>query len=207
MSRFAAATLALSLAAGCAETSAVTRVADETQLTSEQADRIIAAYEQRRSRGLADANDPLRNPKSNDDLLEILRRDQVDLFAAGVRWAEGKTDRTTRQLAAQIQIAWGEALEILATLLSRSTVDLRDELARIDRKATVRALKDDERGRRERVARELQDLAGIEAALRKRAQRHLARGLAEAEELMKVAPTLTRRTASRRTTIISRRTG
>jgi len=186
-------TLALSFAlgiavAGCATTSAVTRTADEAQLSSEEADRIIKAYEERRTRGLAPANDPLHQPKSNEDLLEILRRDQTDLFADGVKWAEGKTDPKTQTLAAQIEISWGEALGMLAELLERATVELRQEAALYEYKGAVRVLKPTERTRRERVAAQLKELAGIESALRKQAQRHLAKGLAEAEQLMKSAP-------------------
>ena len=65
-----------------------------------------------------DPNNPLREPKSLDDVLEILKSDELDLFPAGVSFASKQPGVQAKALAAQIELAWGEAELTLADLFS-----------------------------------------------------------------------------------------
>jgi hypothetical protein len=176
-------------ASACAETSATERAVDRNQLTSAQAERLISAYVERRSlREVATAGDPLRAPKSEEDLLAILRKDQIDLFPAAIEWATAHPTPSSTMLQAQTELAWGEALEILADFLERSTKDLHKEAERLDRRAARQALNDKEKARRERVGKILHDIGEIDAALENASGRHLATGSELAQKLVESAP-------------------
>ena len=95
-------------------------------LTVEEAERIV-----REARGAfahPDSQNPLRQPKSLDDVLAILRTDQIDLFAAGVAFAEKDASPRAKALQAQIEIAWGENQRIVAQLLDGLSGELREEI-------------------------------------------------------------------------------
>lgn len=82
------------------------------------------------------SEESLKAPANLDDVEAILKRDQINLFAAGVAFAAGKPDVRAMALHGQIELAWGEALYILAELestiyneLSRSARGLELKLA------------------------------------------------------------------------------
>jgi hypothetical protein len=179
--------VALGAMGGCASSSAAIRAADRAQLSVEDAERIIAAYEARQTPP-ATADARLRSPSTLDDLEAILRRDEVSLFAVGVEWAKAHPSPKVDVLRAQIELAWGEALEQLATLLDRARRDLDAEYHALEHKGAVRALTEQERTRRERLVGLHRELEEIEAALRARAIGHLDQGAALVRTLLGSRP-------------------
>jgi len=93
-------------------------------LRIDEARAIVADLEKRQA--AASPDDPLRNPRGVDDILEILRRDQIDLFGAGVALAKRLSDPQATALQGQIELAWGEALLIVGELLDDVGVRMRE---------------------------------------------------------------------------------
>jgi len=174
--------------AGCATGSSVERVAEKSQLTAAQAEQLVSAYEQRRALRVASANDPMHQPKNDEDLLTILKRDQIDLFPDGVRWAKANPSPRATALGAQTQIAWGEANQILGDLLAKASESLHQEDVALERKAAARPLSSEESARKKRLTTLLEELGGIEKALEKVGAQHLAEGVSEAQQLIATAP-------------------
>ena len=111
---------------GCATTPAVGRAMRASDLSLEQAQDIISAYEHRREFRHAEvASDPLGAPKSLDDVLNILRRDQLAFFPEAMKFLATQQGPSSLALRAQIELAWGEAQIILDEMLTRATVRLR----------------------------------------------------------------------------------
>lgn len=84
-------------------------------------------------------NDPLHEPKSLDDVLEILRRDQSELFGGGVSYASKHKGAKPEALHAQLELAWGEANVILAELLWENAARLRPVAQRLEVRAAASA--------------------------------------------------------------------
>lgn len=157
-----------------------------TALTVEEAERIV-----REARGAfahPDSDNPLRNPKSLDDVLAILRTDQIDLFAAGVAFAEKDPSPRAKALQAQIEIAWGENQRIVAQLLDGLSGDLREEVLELRESEAAGKLSPAEAERTQRLEALLADEAPLVPALSKLAPTHLAKGRVLAETLVSQAP-------------------
>jgi len=63
------------------------------------------------------ADHALRQPKSLDDVIAILKLDQVNLFPYGVARADREQGVAAAALGAQIELAWGEAYVVLLEVL------------------------------------------------------------------------------------------
>ncbi len=63
------------------------------------------------------ADDPLRKPSSLDDVLQILKLDQRNLFSAAVDFAKKEDSLEAKAMVAQIELAWGESYAILMDVL------------------------------------------------------------------------------------------
>lgn len=174
--------------AGCAGSPAVTRAADSSDLTVEEAHRLVTAYEQRRATRAQSANDPLRNPKSLDDVLEVLRRDQIDLFPESVKFATGQQGAQALALRAQIELAWGEGQHILADLLHRASHNLRTQAGLLERKGHTTELSAAEKQELQTLQSTLRDLAGIGDALTRVGGQHIAQGATLARLVIDQAP-------------------
>lgn len=70
-------------------------------------------------------DEPLRAPKSLEDVDAILRRDRIDLFGGAVHYALESEDSRAFALQGQIHLAWGEALLVLADLLNDAAARVR----------------------------------------------------------------------------------
>lgn len=89
-----------------------------------EADAALVFDELRASVRKENPIDVLRSPKSLDDVLEILRRDQIDLFADGIAFAQKDTSQWARVLEAQLELAWGESMVMVAQLLERQFAEV-----------------------------------------------------------------------------------
>lgn len=94
-------------------------------MSVEDAEKIVA--EARKQLRENEGANPLRNPKTIDDLLAILQSDQIDLFAPGVKLANSMQDRKAKVIAAQMELAWGENERIVAQIVDMFASDLREE--------------------------------------------------------------------------------
>lgn len=188
--RFALGLGALALGA-CATTTepAVARVVAGAQMSQLQADRVISAYHQRHDiRELTVEGDPLAQPKSLDDVLEILRRDQISLFPAGAKFAASQEGLRAKVLHAQIELSWGEGQRILSDLLFSATANMRETLHDLQHRDQAGKLNEAEKKELTSTAEALSELDEIELALASKGAEHLAAGVALAKQIQASAP-------------------
>ncbi|MGZ6142224.1 MAG: hypothetical protein ACXWLM_02745 [Myxococcales bacterium] len=121
---------------------------------------------------------PLREPKSLDDVLEILKLDELDLFPAGAAFALRQEGPEAKALGAQIELAWGEAELTLAEVFSQAAGTLQQEL---------RAAQAAGRSTGELRAR-LDTNRVVADALLRLAAEHTADGAAHARAIIAAAP-------------------
>ena len=157
-----------------------------TTLTVEQADRIV--NEARAALARPDAQNPLRTPKSLDDVLAILRSDQIDLFDAGVTFAAKDGSPKAKALQAQTEIAWGENQRIVAQILDSLSSELREEVLELRELEAAGKLDAAENERVQRLETLLASQTALVPALSKLAPTHLAKGRVLAESLVNEAP-------------------
>lgn len=181
----AAATAASLLA--CSSTSAVIRVTDSRNLSLSEAQTVVTAFQERRAAAAA-SNDPLAQPKSLDDVTEILKRDELTLFPAGVAFASKDQSVKGKTLLAQIELAWGEAQHMLSDLLDRATYQLKNEHQSLTRRASSRALTEQETARLKALDDTLLDVAGVSEALTRLGDEHIGKGIEVAKGLIASAP-------------------
>jgi len=199
MQRSSARSLSLSLAAllslpiatlsvgGCAGSSAVGRSASQADLTADDADRITEAYRKRHETRAANPN-PLREPRNLDDVLEVLRLDEIALFPGAVKFAAVEGSPRGKALAAQILVAWGDAQHLLGALLTRASHDLEGYRHKLERKKAAGKLGADEEASLARIEKSLADLEGVERAMRLVGNHHIADGMKLAEKVIASTP-------------------
>ncbi|MCC6808118.1 MAG: hypothetical protein IT381_11895 [Deltaproteobacteria bacterium] len=127
---------------GPASAPMVIRITDERCVDGKRAAMTSAEAEQVFVEFRADIEkqvpiEPLRTPRSLDDVLEILRRDQIDLFAHGVAFAGKEQGTRARVLEAQLELAWGEALVMVAQLLERQFAEVAMQSLRQRARAAI----------------------------------------------------------------------
>jgi hypothetical protein len=174
------------VATGCAG-SAVKRSASAADLSPEDAEQIAEAYRHRHEARAANPN-PLKNPHSLDEVLEVLRLDEIDLFPGAVKFATTEGSPRGKALAAQILVAWGDAQHLLGQLLSRAGMDLKMSRQRLERKQAAGKISPRDQERLDHVNKSLTDLEGVERALHMVGNRHIADGMKLAEQVIAAAP-------------------
>lgn len=125
-------TLCVAILVACASSPQPAAPAARRQvgLTLDEAKTLVAELEARQ-RDLS-KSDPLREPKSLDDVLRILKRDQLDLFPAGVAFAETLQGPDAEALRAQIELAWGEAQSILSEVFVDASGQLKSAVTQLE---------------------------------------------------------------------------
>lgn len=136
----------------------------------------------------ANAQNPLRQPKSLDDVLAILQSDQIDLFAGGVKFAQTDSSLKAKVLAAQIELAWGEDLRIIAQTVDLLSADLRQEKRELQELDAVGKLSADDKRRLEAVSTLVEHQESLLGAASTLAPVHLAAGAKLAESLVSTTP-------------------
>lgn len=136
----------------------------------------------------SDAQNPLRAPKTLDDVLAILQSDQVDLFPAAVKLAKADPSVRAQTLAAQIELAWGENLRIVAQVIDVLSADLREEARELAELEAAGKATPQEKQRLERVETLVAEEGPIVSALSRVAPTHIREGAILAERLVKAAP-------------------
>jgi tetratricopeptide (TPR) repeat protein len=174
---------------GCSTSPAVRRAVSLSELSLGDAEALISAYEHRRELRHAEvASDALGKPRSLDDVLEILRRDQVDFFPEAMKYASQQPGGPSLALQAQLELAWGEADLILDEMLSRSTVRLRAQLNELELKRGLGSLGTDDEAQWHRLRQAVEDLSGLGQALVRVGGHHISVGAKLAQQLIAQSP-------------------
>ncbi len=157
-----------------------------SSMTPEQAQKVLD--DESAKLFAANAQNPLRQPKSLDDVLAILQSDQIDLFAGGVKFAQNDPSLKAKVLTAQIELAWGEDLRIIAQTVDLLSADLRQEKRELTELDAVGKLSADDRRRLEALGTLLDHQDSLLAAASALAPVHLAAGAKLAESLVSTTP-------------------
>lgn len=131
---------------------------------------------------------PLRNPKTIDDLLAILQSDQIDLFAGGVKLANSMQDRKAQVLGAQIELAWGENERIVAQIVDMFAGDLREERRELLEAEAAGKLAEEDKKRLELLDNLVRNSNPLVDALSRLSPFHIGEGAKMAEKLIQGTP-------------------
>src|SRR5688572_15188982 len=112
----------------CAQQSAVGNSVGRAGLSVAEANRIVAAFEDSKDAA------PTVEPKSLEDVLAILKSDNLTNFPAAAKFLEAQKGNEALALQAQLQLAWGEAQMILSELLARADQNLEKQRQRMEAK-------------------------------------------------------------------------
>lgn len=186
--------LAATLASGCAppselstpRTTSEMAVARPSSMSLDQAQAILNDLGKKLA--ATDAKNPLRAPKNLDDVLTILQSDQVDLFPAAVKLAKADPSPRAQTLAAQLELAWGENLRIVAQIIDLLSTDMREEARELAELDAVGKTTPAEKQRLDRLETLVNEEGPIVAALSRVAPTHLREGARIAATLVKAAP-------------------
>lgn len=171
---------------GCAHGTSMQRTAAASDLTVDQAEHIVDQFANRHT--MPANTSPLNDPKSLADVLEVLRLDQIDLFAHSTKFAAAEGSVRGKALAGQMLISWGQADYLLADLLSRATQDLQDQKNTLEKRRALSKLSDEEAAHAQRVTAALDDIEGVASALRRIASHHVTDGSGYAKAVIAAAP-------------------
>ena len=142
-------------------------------LSLQEAQSIVHEFESRHLQKDASAPPPAA-PQSLDDVLEILRSDELDRFPAGVAFAAQQPGPEARALAAQIELAWGEAELTLSQAFTQTATALQKALRTAPPGNDLRA--------------RLETNRVVADALARLAAEHTADGARHAREVIAAAP-------------------
>lgn len=150
----------------------------DAPLTLETAEVLIAELTARHAKN--GGVDPLAQPASVDDVLEILRRDQLDLFGAGVAFMEKVEGPEGAALRAQLELSWAEACTMAADALG-------DQASRLAKHAN-RIREEGDEAEADALTATATQLSRAADALLLVADPHMARGREAAQKVIAAAP-------------------
>jgi predicted Zn-dependent protease len=178
-------TAALSLAVfACKSSDENTRPTRKVGMSLEESRQIVQSLEAQQAKN--SDKDPLRTPGSMDDLLNILKRDQIDLFPAGVAWAAKQGDPKAKALQAQIELAWGDAHLILAELFSDAANRLRSSVRLASRGGFLQDAA--QKAKIDEMKKTIQQCETVGEALEALAAEHVSTGARIAQEVINANP-------------------
>ena len=127
-------------------------------------------------------------PRSVDEVVEILRLDEINRFPDAVAFIAGQKDVRARALQGQLELTWAEGLSLLSEMNQNLAGRLRELTALSETKAAADGLSGEEFKQlaelRAAVIETQQTAKVLEAA----AAEHLARGLEIASQVIKANP-------------------
>lgn len=123
---------------------------------------------------------------SMEAVLDILKHDDMNQFDDAIQYLKTQTTADANVLRAQIELAWGDAQNILAELLERTNKDLVAAKNELDVKGAAQS--PSEKQRYEELVASTKDIGQVVAALRALAASHLGEGGRLASEIIKSAP-------------------
>jgi len=134
MKRLAFIPLILAVAFGCASTHPAP-IRDPIAMSVTEAKDIAADFESRQA-AKADAT-ALRAPKSLDEVIDILKLDQIDLFPAAAAFAAKQEGVKALALGAQVQLSWAESQILLSDAFYYLSRQFRNDLRTLEAKAAT----------------------------------------------------------------------
>jgi len=144
------------------------------------------------SAGVESQPPPAGTAGSMDEALAILKSDELAQFPKALSYAKsaakGKDSKKATALAAQIEIAWGENLRIVAKVVDLLASDLRNERHDLEDLEAVGKLTPDDKAHLETLKKLLDEKEPLANAMSRLAPVHLAEGRTLAESVVKDAP-------------------
>lgn len=156
-----------------------------SNMSVEEAAKVL---EETRAKVYPKGADALEQPKSIDDVLAILKSDRIDLFESGAKKAKEEPSKKGKALAAQIEIAWGENLRIVANVMDLLLPDLRAEKRELEELEAVGKLAPEDKKRLDNLSAVLDNHQEVVSALSRIAPVHLAKGAKLAQALVSESP-------------------
>ena len=123
---------------------------------------------------------------SMEAVVDILKRDDMNQFDDAIDYLKTQATPDANVLRAQIELAWGDAQNILAELLERTNKDLVAAKNELDVKGAAQS--ESEKQRYGDLVASTKDIGQVVAALRTLAATHLTEGGRLASEIIKNAP-------------------
>jgi hypothetical protein len=164
-------------AAGTVAVPGETGLTEDEPLDLEGAEKLIAGVA---ASWPADGSPALRQPKTLDDGMQILKRDQLTLFPAGVALARSESGLEAMALEAQLELAWGESYLVVMAVLQR----LSEELEHVQKTLPESTSPAD----RQWLERTLRQNDRYAEAFQLLSIAHLTQGSARADEVMSAHP-------------------
>ena len=178
------AVLSLAFIACASNQSAVGNSVSRHGLTLAEANRVVVAFNEARTTDTSTVQ-----PKSMDDVIAILKSDNVNNFPGAVAFLEGQQGPQATALRAQLELAWGDAQEILSELLSRAALGLTKERQKLETKqVSGSGLKDDELAQLNQLDKTLGEIDQVTLSLDKLAHTHYDNGAKLAREVIAKSP-------------------
>ncbi len=178
------------VAQGCASqnssaqgASAAVEIPAEGKLNLEQASALLTDFH--RGAGDDDANEALRQPKNIDDVLTILKRDQLDLFGHGTKFVQSSKESQGRALHAQLELAWAEAATMMADALWDHAERLRERKTDIENVGSTSA---EDKEIVIELGKEIARYSRLGDALVVVAEDHMKKGQTLAKEVIAASP-------------------
>lgn len=187
MTRLAALATACVLAACTTTPPPPAAVRPSVGLTLEEAQGLVAEFEARQA--AESKGDPLASPKSLDAVMEILKRDQLDLFEAGVAFSASQEGPAAAALRAQIELAWGEAQQILAEVFRDASGQLRAAVRTLEIRVASGDARESELARLARLEEIVAKSEALAEALTRQSAEHVGTGIRLAKAVIDASPT------------------
>ena len=130
----------------------------------------------------------LASPRSYDDVAEVLKLDQLNLFPAAVAFIGTQKDTRAQALSAQIELAWAEALQQLAEIDLNLAARFRELAERAEQRAAAGGQSAEQFKHLSALRAHASDAQQTSEALRLAASDHLARGMEVARKVIAQAP-------------------
>lgn len=127
-------------------------------------------------------------PTSFDEVVEILRLDEVNRFPAAVAFISTQQDLKARALHGQLELAWAEGLSLLSEMNVNLAARLRELTAQSEARAAADGLSADELKALGELRAEVIETTQTARVLELAATEHLTRGLAIAAQVIKANP-------------------
>lgn len=127
-------------------------------------------------------------PRSADEVMEILRLDELNRFPDAVAFIATQQDVKARALHGQLELAWAEGLSLLAEMNQNLAARLRELTVASEKKAAADGLSADEFRSLGELRAAVVETEQTAKVLEGAAAEHLARGLAIAAQVMKSNP-------------------
>ena len=159
---------------------------ENKEMSLEEAELITAGFEESMTKRMQDSS--LWNPKSLDDVLEILRTDNMALFNKGVEFSINEEGIKAISLRAQIELAWGEAQMVLSEFLMKLVSHMNATLIALKKKRATGELNALEKEQYQNSKKLIKKTENTADALSRIASEHILVGSRLARKMMKEYP-------------------